>query len=237
LPRGDMMKARYHAMWKRSPLRTLSWEIGTEMHPKELRSRIQFNDWSKNYDRRLYWPFYLSNRTIIQSITIERGSSILDVGCGTGILLQQLYEKNTGYKLHGIDISAGMVKTARRKLNSSICIIEGSANELPHKDNTFDLITCTTSFHHYAEPEKALGEMNRVLKYGGNLLVLDPFTSGFLRLKICAALNTVFKEADTCFFSKEQMSEMFIRAGFSSIFQKTYLYYKLITIGKKSLMQ
>jgi len=204
-----------------------------ENNLKELKSIKQFNNWSKDYDRKLFWPFYFSNKAIIKSTLINRDLSVLDVGCGTGILLQQLFNMNRNLKLYGIDISPEMVKMAQNKLNISICIKKGSANSLPYNDNTFDLVTCSTSFHHYSEPKKAIVEMHRVLKGDGKLIVLDPFTNGFIRLMLCAVLNFIFKETETCLFTKKQFREMFMDAGFSQITQKTYLYYKLLTIGKK----
>jgi ubiquinone/menaquinone biosynthesis C-methylase UbiE len=209
-------------------------KIDAQMDFKELKSIKQFNKWSKNYDRKLYWPFYFSNKAILQSIVINKDASVLDVGCGTGILLQQLFDMNNNLKLYGIDISPEMVKMAKKKLNPSICIKVSSVNQIPHNDNTFNFITCSTSFHHYSEPQKALMEMYRVLKNEGKLIVLDPFTNGLLRLKICAILNVIFKENDTCLFTKEEMRKMFVKAGFSTITQKTYIvYYKLLTIGRK----
>ena len=133
-----------------------------------------------------------------------------------------------------MDIAPEMVRVARSKLGTSVEIQRGSANSLPYDDNVFDYVTCATSFHHYPKPDNSLREMFRVLKSGGKLVVLDPFTNGCPRKAICAILDTVFNEKGTRLFTKGQMYEMFNQVGFKYIVQKTYWYYKLMTIGTKT---
>jgi len=157
-----------------------------------------------------------------------------DVGCGTGILLQQLRQLGKGLNLHGMDIAPEMVKVARAKFGKSVELRQGSANSLPYDDNTFDYVTCATSFHHYPNPDNSLREMFRVLKLGGKLVLLDPFTNGFLRKAICEVLGTLFNEKGINLFTKGLMYQMFQKAEFKQIEQKTYLYYKLITVGVKT---
>jgi ubiquinone/menaquinone biosynthesis C-methylase UbiE len=204
------------------------------MDDLEKDSIEQFNTWSKDYDQKRFLPFYLSNRAVLNTLKPQPDSSILDVGCGTGILLQQLLQLGQGLNLQGVDIAPEMVKVAQTKLGQSVEIRQGSANRLPFDANSFDAVTCATSFHHYPNPDNALREMLRVLKPGGKLVLLDPFTNGFLRKASCALLDTLSNEKGTHLFTKEQMARMFQTTGFKQIEQKTYLYYKLITSGVKA---
>jgi ubiquinone/menaquinone biosynthesis C-methylase UbiE len=204
------------------------------MDDLEKQSVEQFNTWSKDFDQKRFLPFYFSNRTVLKTLNPQYGSSILDVGCGTGILLQQLRQLGEGLNLHGMDIAPEMVKVARAKFGKSVELRQGSANSLPYDDNTFDYVTCATSFHHYPNPDNSLREMFRVLKLGGKLVLLDPFTNGFLRKVICEILGTLFNEKGINLFTKGQMYQMFQKAEFKQIEQKTYLYYKLITVGVKT---
>lgn len=204
------------------------------MDNSEKRSIEQFNTWSKDYDQKRFWPFYFSNAAVLQTVNPQESSSILDVGCGTGILLQQMAQLNKGLNLCGLDISPKMVEVTRAKLGTLAKVQQGSANNFPYADNMFDYVTCATSFHHYPNPDNSLREMFRVLKSGGKLVVLDPFTNGRPRKVICAILDTVFDEKGTKLFAKEQMYDMFNQVGFKHIVQKTYWYYKLMTIGIKT---
>lgn len=204
------------------------------MDDLEQRSIEQFNIWASNYDQKRFWSFYFSNKAVLHALNPHNNSSILDVGCGTGILLQQLLQLDKGLRLHGIDIAPEMVKTAQAKFDEGAVIIkQGTAHSLPYKNDSFDFVACATSFHHYPHPENSLREIFRVLKTGGKLVLLDPFTNGFLREAICQTLNTLYKEKDTNLFTREKLYSMFQKAGFSHIEQKTYLYYKLMTVGIK----
>jgi ubiquinone/menaquinone biosynthesis C-methylase UbiE len=210
--------------------------VGMKTHDFDLEkdSVAQFNIWSQDYDQKRFWVFYFSNRAVLQSINPQKGTAILDVGCGTGILLRQLLRLDRSLSLSGVDIAAGMVKMAQMKLGKSVKIQRGSANNLPYRENSFDFVTCATSFHHYARPDNSLREMWRVLKPEGKLVVLDPFINGTLRKAFCAILDTLYAEKGTHLFTREQMYQMFHEAGFNQIAQKPYGGYKLLTMGVKA---
>lgn len=99
-------------------------------------------------------------------LNIKRG---LDVGCGTGrgiFFLQHLGVK----EISGIDISSAMLEICKNNLEQSgyhaeLCL--ASAECMPFKDESFDLITCFSSLHHFKSWKKGLEEMYRVLKKSG----------------------------------------------------------------------
>ena len=200
---------------------------------QEKRSIQQFDIWAKDFDRKGFLPFYFSNKAVFNVINPIDGETILDIGCGTGILLNQLYKTMKNLKLYGLDISSGMVNVSKSKLGRNATICQGTADTLPYPDNFFNCVTCATSFHHYQNPERSICEMLRVLIPGGRLIILDPYIDGFLRKQICMVLDKISKETDTNIFEKGQMAQMFENAGFIEIFQKSYLFYKLITMGIK----
>jgi SAM-dependent methyltransferase len=65
---------------------------------------------------------------------------------------------------------AEMIKMAQQKNIPGAEFVNGTADELPFPDESFDIVTCSQSFHHYPYPEKAMSEAFRVLKKGGILL-------------------------------------------------------------------
>ena len=203
------------------------------MDALEDRSQRQFDTSARWFDKRLGWSFSRANRRLLSLVSPESGSRVLDVGCGTGILLQQMYELDTDLKLFGVDLAHKMLGVARTKLPGSVVLQQGTASSLPYSSDAFDYVTCATSFHHYPDPLHALWEMHRVLKPEGRIAVLDPFTDGVVRRLICGALNVAFGETDVHLFTSQQMSELFQRAGFTNVSQSSYSYYKLATLARK----
>jgi ubiquinone/menaquinone biosynthesis C-methylase UbiE len=205
------------------------------MQKLERDSIKQFDLWAK-----FHFLFYLSfsflSKKIIKIINPENGSSILDIGCGWGILLKQLILLDRNLKLYGLDISPLMVNLAKTKFNHSdnVKIQIGSAEKLPYKNSTFDYVTCILSFHHYPKSLISLKEMSRVLKPKGRLFLLDPFKGGFISKLMNVFNRIVFQEKDVCIYTKEEMINMFKNSGFTNIQQQTHNFYHLLTIGEKS---
>ncbi|AJD58058.1 class I SAM-dependent methyltransferase [Synechococcus elongatus] len=128
---------------------------------------------ASSYDRR--WDFYIhaTIQETLKRITISSQASVLDLGCGTGSLLQQLAAQYPTVKLSGLDISAAMLAIARQKLPDSVKLQTGEANELPFPEHHFDLVISTSVFHYFQNPEKVLQEITRVLKPQGCLILTD----------------------------------------------------------------
>ena len=100
--------------------------------------------------------------------------NILDVGTGTGFIALLLAEY--GHKVTGVDVAEEMLaqarkKAKRQKLNAKFQY--GDADELPFKDNVFDVVVNRHVFWTMADPEKAVAEWGRVLKPGGKLVIID----------------------------------------------------------------
>lgn len=103
---------------------------------------------------------------------------ILDIGTGPGWLLLALHQTLPQADLVGVDISPGMVETAKRNLNRAggsalIEVREAAANSLPFPDGSFDAVVSTGSLHHWKDPVGGLNEVFRVLKPGGHALMYD----------------------------------------------------------------
>ncbi len=203
------------------------------MNNQEKSSEVQFNRWAKFYDKRISLPFKIANSKIQRIINAKNAEKILDIGCGTGILLEMLNDSNQKYELHGIDISPKMVEITNCKLNRKFDIVVGSAQKLPYADNYFDVVSSCTSFHHYPESQEAIGEMFRVLKPEGIAIIMDPGLDGIARKIICKSLNFICNEKDVKMYKSIEMRAMFENSGFKNCCQEYFTYYKLITIGTK----
>ncbi len=115
---------------------------------------------------------YLDKRTryVVERCPPGRG---LDVGCGTGVLARRL--AGVGWEMSGIDPSAGMLDVLRESAPEIEAVV-GSGTSLPFPDDHFDLVLTVAVMHHIADPgdvRRTLGEMVRVAKPGGRVLVWD----------------------------------------------------------------
>lgn len=111
---------------------------------------------------------------ILAALDLKAGSRVLDVGSGPG---HQAYEiaqvVGSGGRIEGVDSAEGSVETGRRRCagleNASFTL--GDANSLAYDDGTFDTAMSSQVFEYLDDVPKALGEMFRVLKPGGRVLI------------------------------------------------------------------
>jgi ubiquinone/menaquinone biosynthesis C-methylase UbiE len=103
----------------------------------------------------------------------KAGMAILDVGCGTGSLLE-LYQR-CSCVLYGIDLSPSMLEIARKRLGDSALLHIGNASEMPYEDRSFDLVTAMLALHEMNPTTRSfvIGEMKRVLRDDGCILLID----------------------------------------------------------------
>ena len=101
----------------------------------------------------------------------------LEVAVGTGLNLS-LYPVDVD--LVGLDLSPEMLEIARRRsaeLGRDVELREGDAHSLPFEDETFDSVICTYSLCNIPDPHRAVGEMKRVLRPQGKVILVDHIRS------------------------------------------------------------
>jgi len=97
------------------------------------------------------------------------GGRALDAGCGTGFQSALLTE--LGWAAHGVDVSAGALAVARRRLPGTAFAL-ATVETLPYPDGRFDAVVCCGSTLSFVDdPARALAELGRVLRPGGRLLL------------------------------------------------------------------
>ena len=153
-----------------------------------------FDNISANYDglnRVISFGIDISwRKKVVQLVSKNNPKQILDIATGTGDLAIMMSQLNPD-KIIGLDISAGMLDVGKRKianvnLSDKIDMVVGDSENMPFNDNTFDAITVSFGVRNFANLDKGLTEIKRVLKPGGTFVVLEtsnptkfPFKQGY----------------------------------------------------------
>ena len=105
---------------------------------------------------------------------------ILDLGCGTGLELQEYYKLNPTAKLTGIDLSKGMLAELKRKFaDKDITLIHGSYFDVSLGQNVFDAAVSVESLHHFTKEEKVAlyTKLHAALRNNGYFILTDYFSA------------------------------------------------------------
>lgn len=128
------------------------------------------------------WGLHAEDWALIQEATAQSGyehafkfinntsnMKLLDVGCGSGFFSNLAYLK--GMNVVGVDASASLIEQAKKR-NNSIEFLTGEMEELPFKDNTFDVVCAFNSIQYAESVKKAILDCKRVLKENGTLIIM-----------------------------------------------------------------
>jgi ubiquinone/menaquinone biosynthesis C-methylase UbiE len=134
-------------------------------------------EYRRNYELEQNYWWFVGLRKIIKVLLdlsggISRDTRVLDVGCGTGALLNELREK-TDYVV-GLDNSSEALDFCRLRGHENLVLADGSF--LPFKDEEFDIVTAIGVIEHITDDKRFLSELQRVLKKNGRLILM---TSAF----------------------------------------------------------
>ena len=136
-----------------------------------------FDRWAPFYDFLFPSVFYQAiHKRLLDYVELPEQAKVLDIGCGTGRLLNRLAAKYANLQGTGLDFSDEMLRQARRsnRHRPRLIFVQGAAAPLRFVDDQFDAVFNTISFLHYAEPERVLAEIYRVLRPGGMFYLADP---------------------------------------------------------------
>jgi ubiquinone/menaquinone biosynthesis C-methylase UbiE len=189
----------------------------------------EFVRWSESYDRSiLQWLLFgKSHRALIKRIQAVAGSRrvrVLDVGCGTGLFASRIRQALPGAEVWGVDLVPEMLARGKPRWlyhAGTVFPVQGDSERLPFASGSFDFVTCANSFHHYPHQDRAVLEMQRVLRPGGRLLIIDGYRDapwGWFIYDVCVA----FREGSVHHASSRRFRDLMTRAGLQAISQKVY---------------
>jgi ubiquinone/menaquinone biosynthesis C-methylase UbiE len=104
-------------------------------------------------------------------LSLPKGSSILDIGCGSGIFGSILEAR--GYHLFGVDLSYRLLQIGSSKYRN-IGFLVGDAEILPLRSRSFDGVMLSGIVHHLPDPSQCAAEVMRILRPGGRFVAFDP---------------------------------------------------------------
>ena len=137
----------------------------------ESTSRSYYDEFAKRYDDRRGGRVRDGYHDLIDDLEVgfvrpfASGRDLLEVGCGTGLLLERFAAMCKTAK--GVDLSPGMLEKARQR---GLDVVEGSATALPFEDASFDVAVSFKVLAHIPDIRTALSEMTRVVRPGGHVI-------------------------------------------------------------------
>lgn len=185
-------------------------------------------------------------KNVMKKMKVSRGSSALDVCCGTGDWTYALAEKSgRSGKVIGLDFSENMLSVAKDKhteqIQPQLSFIQGNAMQLPFQSDTFDFVTIGFGLRNVPDFQQVLNEMARVVKPGGKVVCLETsqptlpvfrqlyyFYFKFIMPTFGRLLAKSYKEyawlheSAKTFPDKIKLKKMFEDAGLSSVEVKSF---------------
>ncbi len=145
-------------------------------------------------------------RTILDHAEVCAGKDVLDVACGTGVLIPDYLARNVA-SVTGIDISPKMAQIARDKFpQEQVTILCGDVEETDF-DRFFDCVVVYNAFPHFPEPERLVARLASLLKPGGTLTVAH----GMSREKIDAHHHGAASHVSNGLMPAEDLAALFAR--------------------------
>jgi ubiquinone/menaquinone biosynthesis C-methylase UbiE len=139
-------------------------EVDATSEPKAFVEYLDFAAAALGERRRLRYPL----------LGLRPGDAVLDAGCGAGEVCVDLRELvGSAGRVVGIDASALMIDTARTRVTTAEFEV-ADITALPYDDNTFDAARSERVLQHLDDPQAAVGELARVVRPGGRVMLIDP---------------------------------------------------------------
>jgi len=181
----------------------------------------RFDRWAPKYDRSVLQKLYFEpiHDAALDALRESGGRphDLLDVGCGTGRLLENAAGRWDGVHLTGIDASQEMIDEARHKHvdDARYTFTKADASALPLEAESTDAAFSTMSFHHWSDQPGGLREVARVLRPGGFFILAD------MHVPIPSLLRPLMRFGDHAHLQTPQgLARLLAEAGLSVVTQR-----------------
>ena len=136
---------------------------------------------------------------------------LLDAGCGPAPLLAMLSKLYPDRHFTGLDLTPAMIEKAREKNLPNVDLVVGDCENLPFAENSFDVIVCCESFHHYPNPQDFFHSVYRCLRKDGILILRDFAVDGpikWMANHLEMPLANLAGHGDVGVYSEKELREM-----------------------------
>lgn len=161
----------------------------TQKHADNMKAlaREEFESWAGSYDKSLLHVFLFrpSYRVLTEEIAKwyrqhHRPMQVLDIGCGTGELASILSQGDWPIEIVGLDYSPAMCIVASQKAEEAkvphrVSFVAADSEFLPFQEKSFDVVTCSNSFHHYPNQSAVVQKVHSLLRPQGRFVLIDGF--------------------------------------------------------------
>src|SRR3989304_10014269 len=110
-------------------------------------------------------------KCLTEAVVLDRGT-LLDIGCGGGVLTESLFYYYPKTKVSGCDVSKTAINYAKKFGSGKVSYSLINSKKLPYKDNSFDACICLDVMEHIPDVDFFLKEVKRILKKNGKLFLL-----------------------------------------------------------------
>ncbi len=146
-------------------------------------------------------------KEIVNMISNDGCSRVLDVGCGTGYTTAGILSKRNICEVVGVDMNPKQLAKATHNLSiekTRTSLSRGDVENLPFQDEVFDAVVSVGAIEYFPDPESALKEMARVSKRGGKVIVAGPELGWFRKVALdkffytpsAREMNALFRKAE-----------------------------------------
>ena len=154
---------------------------------------------------------------VLAELKKEPFTDLLDCGCGTAPILTLLHEKYPHKHYTGIDLTPKMIEIAKSKKMQNVELIVGDCENLPFAENSFDVVICCQSFHHYPNVQDFFNSVYRVLRPDGRLILRD-MTAKYAPVRwvmnhVELPVVNLFGKGDVKVYGKEDVRKLCENAG------------------------
>lgn len=175
----------------------------------------------KQYAIRYRFPFaaqfqWERNRFIMDLLQGSEEMLVLDLGCGTGVMLDALAARF--HNIVGLDLSMEMMAGIKANPDASIHLVQGDMEAIPFGDASFDRVVCRSILHHTTFEEKTLKDVFRILKPGGRLVIAEPMNDNplfrFIRNRLSKGKSFGKIHTIDRAFMTQELRSLILSAGF-----------------------